>query len=121
MARKAKVAFTFESNIPKVVEKIHDKPQRVMNIIGQNLVREIKATTMNSQFHQRRAILKGTLGYWARKRERDLQIGFKMSIPGIVGKMMSGAEEDPIKPVVLKNAELIQRMIGEALAEINKE
>lgn len=121
MAKKSKVAFTFESNIPKVIEKIHEKPHRVMNIIGQNLVREIKATTMKSQFNQRRSILTGTLGYWARKKERDLQIGFKMSIPGIVGKMMSGAESDPIKPVVQQNAELIQRMIGEALAEISKE
>jgi len=118
MARKA---FTFESNLEKVIGKVHEKPYKVMNIVGQNLVREIKATTMKSQFHQRRGILTKTLGYWARKKEKDLQIGFKMSIPGIVGRMITGSESDPIKPVVVKNAELIKQMIGEALDEIRKE
>ena len=121
MARKKRQPFTFESNTEKVIVKIQEKPQRVMNVIGQNLVREIKATTMKSQFHQRRKILSKTLGYWARKREKDLQIGFKMSIPGIVGRMMMGQEQDPIKPVVVKNAELIKQMIGQALDEIRKE
>ena len=121
MARKARQPFTFESNVDKVIVKIQEKPQRVMNIVGQNLVKEIKATTMKSQFHQRKAILTKTLGYWARKKEKDLQIGFKMSIPGIVGRMITGAEADPIKPVVVKNAELIKEMIGTAINEINKE
>ncbi len=121
MARKKREPFTFESNIEKVIPKIEEKPARVMNIIGQNLVREIKATTLQTQFHQRRGILKKTLGYWARRWEKDLQIGFKMSIPGIVGRMMTGAEADPIKPVVVKNADLIKEMIGKAIDEINKE
>lgn len=118
MARKA---FEFENNTEKVIKKIQEKPEKVMNIIGQNLVKEIKATTMKTQFHQRSKILTKTLGYWARKQEKDLQIGFKMSIPGIVGKMITGSEADPIKPVVVKNAELIKSMIGEALDEIRKE
>ena len=54
MARKKREPFTFESNIEKVIPKIEEKPARVMNIIGQNLVREIKATTLQTQFHQRR-------------------------------------------------------------------
>ena len=121
MARRARQPFTFESNTEKVIAKIQEKPGKVMNVIGQNLVREIKATTMKSQFHQRRSLLTKTLGYWARKKEKDLQIGFKMSIPGIVGRMMSGQEADPIKPVIVKNTDLIQQMIGEALDEIRKE
>lgn len=121
MAKKPKEPFTLESNLEKVVTKIQEKPQKVMNVIGQNIVKEIKATTMKSQFHQRRAILTKTLGYWARKQEKDLQIGFKMSIPGIVGKMITGQEEDPIKPVVVKNAQVIQDMIATALNEIQKE
>lgn len=121
MARKAREPFTFESNLDKITTKIEEKPQKVMNIIGQNLVKEIKSTTMKSQFHLRRKILTKTLGYWARKQEKDLQIGFKMSIPGIVGRMITGAEQDPIKPVVVKNAELIKDMIGKAIDEINKE
>lgn len=117
----AKKPMTFESNVDKVIVKIQEKPYKVMNIIGQQLVREIKSTTLKSQFHQRRAILHKTIGYWARKQEKDLQIGFKMSIPGIVGKMITGQEADPLKPVVVKNAELIKSLIGQALDEIRKE
>lgn len=117
MARKA---FTFESNLNKIIPKIEETPGKVLNIVGKNLVKEIKATTMKTQFHRRRGILTRTLGYWARKREKDLQIGFKMSIPGIVGPMISGTEADPIKPVVEKNKCIIQDMIKVALDEIGK-
>ena len=121
--------FTLESNIPKVIKKIEEKPFRVMNIIGLSLVKEIKATTLKSQYNTRSKMLAGSLGYWARKREKDIQIGFKMSItknaygagPGIVGGIMSGRERDPLKPVVLKNAKIIQDMIAVALDEIRKE
>ena len=129
MARKKRQPFTFESNLDKVIEKVHEKPYRVMNIIGQNLVREIRSTTLKQNFDQRTKILSKTIGYWARKREKDLQIGFKMSItanksgagPGIVGGIMTGRDQDPLKPVVVKNAETIKQMIGEALDEIRKE
>lgn len=125
MARKP---FTFESNVEKVIEKIQEKPFRVMNVVGQNLVREIRATTLKQQYGQRYKMLSRTLGYWARKRERDLQIGFKMSIeanaagagPGFIGDMMA-KQKDPLKPVVIKNAQLIQEMIAKAIDEINKE
>ena len=120
MARKRK-ELTMESNLDKIIEKIENKPYKVMNTVGQQLVREVRSTTLRSQFHQRRAILHKSLGYWARPREKDLQIGFKMSIPGIVGKMITGQEADPIKPVVIKNADLIQTLIGQALDEIRKE
>jgi hypothetical protein len=112
--------FTFESNLEKITLKIKDVPGKVLNVIGQNLVKEIKSTTMKNQFHQRRGILNKTLGYWARKKDKDLQIGFKMSIPGIVGKMITGQEADPIKPVVVKNAQIIKDMIKTAIDEIGK-
>lgn len=115
-----KTPFTFESNLDKIVPKIEETPFKVMNIVGKNIVKEIKSTTMKSQFHQRRAILTKTLGFWARKKEKDLQIGFKMSIPGIVGNMITGKEADPIKPAVVKNAQVIQDMIKAAIDEIGK-
>ena len=40
MARKP---FTMESNLDKIILKIQEKPIRVMNKIGGQLVREIKA------------------------------------------------------------------------------
>ena len=74
-------------------------------------------------------MLISSLGYWARKKERDLQIGFKMSIvknkaeegPGIVGAMIIRQEKDPILPVVKKNIDLIQELIAQALDEIRRE
>lgn len=129
MARKKREPFTFESNLVKVTEKIQEKPFRVMNVIGQQLVREIRANELKTNYSHRTKILSKTLGYWARKRERDLQIGFKMSIqkniagagPGIVGGIMTGSEPDPLKPAVLRNKDLITQLIGEALDEIRKE
>jgi len=125
----AKQPFTFDSNLDKVIVKVQEKPRKVMSTIGQTIVKEIKSTTLKSQYKQRYKLLSKTLGYWARKKEGDLQIGFKMSIeknaagagPGIVGGIMSGREPDPIKAVVVKNAPLIQDMVGKALDEIRKE
>lgn len=121
--------FKFESNLEYVKEKLDEKPRRVLNVIGQQLVREIRANELKSNYNQRTKILSKTLGYWARKQERDLQIGFKISIekniagagPGIVGGIMTGSEPDPLKPSVLRNKDLITRLIGEALDEIRKE
>lgn len=125
MARKK---FEFINNTDKVIEKIKEKPTKVMNIIGSNLTREIKSEIKSSK-SSRRGMLASSLGYWARKKERDLQIGFKMSIvaneqkvgPGIVGDMITRKEPDPILPVVRKNVDLIVELIGKALDEIRKE
>lgn len=121
--------FKLESNLKKITEKIQEKPNKVMNIIGQQLVREIKANELKTNYSRRTKILEKTLGYWARKKERDLQIGFKMSIeknaagvgPGIVGGIMTGQESDPLKSAVIRNKDLIVKLIGEALDQIRME
>lgn len=125
MARKR---FEFVNNTEKVIQKIKEKPTKVLNIIGSNLISEIKSNIKSSN-SRRRGMLINSLGYWARKQERDLQIGFKMSIvaneqgvgPGIVGDMITRKEPDPILPVVKKNVDLIVQMIGKALDEIRRE
>lgn len=108
----AKQPFTFESNLEKVIGKIEEKPYKVMNTIGQTLVKEIRPTVPKQSGQ-----LKKSLGYWARKRERDLQIGFKVFYAPFVFRTRA----DVIRPVVLKNAELIKDMINKALDEIRKE
>lgn len=126
MAKQRK-PFTMESNVPRITKQIQDAPYRVMNIIGANIVREMKSTTLK-KYKMRNPILTKSVGYWARKKERDLQIGFKMSIeknaagsgPGIVGGIISGQEPDPIKEVVVKNKDLIVQTIADALKEIGK-
>lgn len=127
--------FTFDSNLDKVIGKIQEKPKNVMKIIGNIIAREVRATTLKSQYHQRYKILSKALqsayDYNASsgRNVAGVQIGFKASIeknksgagPGLVGGIMTGQEQDPIKPVVLKNVDLIQEMIGKALDEIRKE
>lgn len=116
MAKKE--PFTMESNLDKITEKIHEKPHKVMNILGQKLVREIKPKIPKDQGDLRKSI-----GYWARKDEKDLQIGwYKKPSRGVFySHIIMGWEKDPIKPAVIKNKDLIQKLIGEALDEIRKE
>lgn len=114
MAKK-KEPFTFESNLNKVIPKIEDAPYRVLNVIGQNLVKEIRGT-LRQYYKRRSGKLDKSLGYWARKKEKDLQIGFKIFYAPFVLK-----NDDPLRPVVVKNAELIKQMIAKAIEEINNE
>ena len=115
MAKKKKEPFTFESNLDKVIPKIEEKPYRVLNTIGQNLVKEGRGT-LRRYYGRRTGTLDKSLGYWARKKEKDLQIGFKAFYAPFVLE-----HNDPLKPVVQKNAQLIQDMIAKAIDEINKE
>lgn len=107
MARKA---FEFESNLDKIIPRIEKAPHKVLNEIGRNVAREAR-----TKVPRRSGLLKKSLQYWARKREMDLQIGFKQFYAPFVYE-----HEDPIKPVVVKNKDLIQQLLAKALNEIGK-
>ncbi|MDD3984091.1 MAG: hypothetical protein PHE11_02880 [Candidatus Omnitrophica bacterium] len=115
MAKKKREPFTFESNLNKVVPRIEESPYRVLNIIGQTLVKEVRGT-LRQYYRRRTGKLDKSLGYWARKKEKDLQIGFKIFYAPFVLD-----HNDPLKPVVEKNKYIIQDMIAKAIDEINKE
>ncbi len=115
MAKKKREPFTFESNLNKVVPRIEESPYRVLNIIGQTLVKEVRGT-LRQYYKKRTGRLDKSLGYWARKKEKDLQIGFKIFYAPFVLQ-----HNDPLKPVVEKNKYIIQDMIAKAIDEINKE
>ena len=115
MAKKKREPFTFESNLNKVVPRIEESPYRVLNIIGQTLVKEVRGT-LRQYYKKRTGRLDKSLGYWARKKEKDLQIGFKLFYAPFVLD-----HNDPLKPVVEKNKYIIQDMIAKAIDEINKE
>jgi len=120
----------------KAMQSIVNDPETGINEIsistGGKEIANIKSTTMKQQFKRRYKILtkysrnvglQWAYGYDLNAKKKDItsiQIGFKMSIPGIVGKMMTGEEADPIKPVVVKNAEIIQDMLRVAMDEIGK-
>jgi len=115
VAKKKREPFTFESNLNKVVPRIEESPYRVLNIIGQTLVKEVRGT-LRQYYRRRTGKLDKSLGYWARKKEKDLQIGFKIFYAPFVLE-----HNDPLKPVVEKNKYIIQDMIAKAIDEINKE
>ncbi len=115
MAKKEREPFTFESNLNKVIPRIEESPYRVLNIIGQTLVKEVRGT-LRQYYKKRTGRLDKSLGYWARKKEKDLQIGFKIFYAPFVLE-----HNDPLKPVVEKNKYIIQDMIAKAIDEINKE
>ena len=115
VAKKKREPFTFESNLNKVVPRIEESPYRVLNIIGQTLVKEVRGT-LRQYYKKRTGKLDKSLGYWARKKEKDLQIGFKLFYAPFVLE-----HNDPLKPVVEKNKYIIQDMIAKAIDEINKE
>ncbi len=116
MAKK----FTFESNIKTITSKIEATPEKVLNIIGQNIVKEIKTT-----IPVRTGKLQKSIGYWARKVEKDIIIGFynnkhpKHKKAAFYSAMVY-KDSDPIKPVILSNSKRIQQLIKTALDEIGK-
>ena len=121
----AKQPFTFESNLEKVVAKIEEKPFKVLNTIGGNLVREIKpqvpkrtgALKKSLRYSTNRKTYKESTGSWPPSRTPFLMVGFTKFYAPMVYK----TEKDPIKPVIVKNNKLIQEMLGKALDEIRKE
>lgn len=124
----AKKPFTMESNLDKISEQIKEKPFRAMAIIGKNLEKEIKPN-IRVKGKGRNAFLKATLSSWARKKEGDLLIGYKdptkvSFLAGVKGldeyKWSYDDVNDPIKPAVVRNADMIKEEIGKALSEIAK-
>lgn len=123
----AKQPRTFESNLDYVTEKLKENPHRAMNLIGQQLVREIRPKIPKSPVKGGK--FQNTVSYWARKGTQDIQIGFYDPArkpnaaevwPETERGLMTGTIPDPIKETVLKNADLIQKIIGEALDQIRK-
>lgn len=124
----AKEPFTIENNISKVIPKIQSAPEKVLRVIGQNLVKEVKGTLR--QYYKKRSgdmdkslgytlnrkVFKDSSGEWPPANTPALMLGFKkFYAPFVLEK------KDPLLPVVQKNRDLIQRMIAEAINEINKE
>ena len=62
----AKQPRTFESNLDYVTEKLKENPHRAMNLIGQQLVREIKPKIPRAEVKGGK--FQNTVSYWARKR-----------------------------------------------------
>lgn len=116
----SKKTFTFESNLEKILKKVEEKPHRVMNEIGLALVKEIRpnVNSRSSKGGKGMPFLKWKTQYWARREEKDLIVGYK-NTPGM--KYLYDQVDDPIKPAMVKNIPLYERLITAALDEIRKE
>ena len=111
--KKVKTPFVFESNVEKISAEIEKMPFAVLNIIGKYLVKDMKSTLPIYYKNITHRMTK-SLGYWARKKEKDLQIGFKMFYADLV----MGEQSNPLLPSVVRNKDYIVKMIADAIQQI---
>lgn len=72
MAKPRSQQKSYISKIDKAKAKIEEKPEKLLNIIGQFLAGEVRRNA-----RKKSGALRKSIQYWARKREKDLQIGSK--------------------------------------------
>jgi HK97 gp10 family phage protein len=125
--------MTYESRVEKAKAAISAKPYRVLQEIGKFLVQRVKAnvrssTKVRTYFRYGKKIkvspgrLKKSIGYWARKREKDLQIGSKAFYASWVEKGSSNNRAEPfLTPTVEAEINTIQELVASVYKELEKE
>jgi HK97 gp10 family phage protein len=128
----ARKKITYESRIEEAKKKIQEKPREALKEIGKFLSKEVRDAAPKSKesrtyvIHGRRIMvkpgrLKKSIGYWYRKRDKDLQIGSKAFYAKWVEFGSSKNMKQPfLMPSVEKNVSVIQSMIAESLRELTK-
>lgn len=112
-----KSKITYESKIEKAKEKIKEKPNNALKEIGKLIAAELRKITPVETGYMKKSI-----GYWFRKKEGDLQIGFKAfySSNVILGDR-DNKGNDFFTPLILDKKNDIQNLIQQALRELEKE
>lgn len=115
MAKKGKV--TFEEKLEKCKQKIKEQPNKANNKIGSLIVSEVRKVTPKLTGKMRKS-----LSYWARKKEGDLQVGFKIwyAVPVILGSLGTKANNFFLEKVKEK-IPAIKAMYDEVMKELEKE
>lgn len=118
MARKT---MTYEDNFELTRQAIQAAPNKALASIGKLVRDEVKG-----KLDKRTGRLKKSVGFWARKKEGDLQIGFYNNY--FSGKRWAAfykeavtEENNPIETVVKQRKDDIVRLIGEALSKVGTE
>lgn len=118
MARKT---MTYEDNFELTRNAIQAAPNKALTVIGKLVRDEVK-----TKLDKRTGRLKKSVGFWARKKEKDLQIGFYNNY--FQGKKWAAfykeavtSENNPIETVVKQRKNDIIQLIGEALSKIGVE
>jgi len=116
MAKKS--VITFEDNFDIISKAVEAAPKSVMKQIGQQIARETR-----NKLDKRTGRLRKSVGYWARKNEGDLQIGYYNNYldshkGAAFYKEAVMADNNPLVEVVRNNQSSISKLIGEALAAL---
>ena len=110
--------YTYESNFDLTREAIKAAPRQVMAKIGKMIRDDVK-----NRLPRKTGRLKRSVGYWARKKEGDLQVGFfdnfndKKKWAAFYREAVQ-AENNPLFDVVRERRSQIVQLIGEALNQI---
>lgn len=118
MAKKPRSSQkSYISKVDKAKKKISDKPHRVLNIIGQFLASEVRRNA-----RKKSGYLKKSIQYWARKREKDLQIGSKSFYAPAWELGNSQMKADPfLEPTVKANIDTIVELTKSVYSELDNE
>jgi len=114
-ARRGKV--TFESRVEQCKQRISEKPENALKDIGKLMVREVKKDTP-----VKTGALKKSCGYWYRKKEGDLQVGFKdWKAPIVILGTLGTRANNFFLSTVMRLVPTVQELIQHAMAELEKE
>ncbi|HSQ88096.1 HK97-gp10 family putative phage morphogenesis protein [Romboutsia sp.] len=117
MAKPRTSHKSYISKVDKAKKRIQEKPQRVYNIIGQFLASEIRRKA-----RKRSGRLKKSIQYWARKKEKDLQIGSKSFYAAAWEFGNSKQAADPfLLPTVMENIDTITTLTKQVYSELNSD
>lgn len=115
MAKARNEQKSYISKVDKAKKKIQEKPYRVMNIIGQFLASEVRRKARRKSGRLRKSIQ-----YWARKKEKDLQIGSKSFYAAAWEFGNSKHKADPfLLPTVESNIDTIVNLTKQVYSELN--
>lgn len=114
----AKSQITFENNFDLISKAVEAAPKSVMKEIGKQIASETR-----NKLDKRTGRLRKSLGYWVRKQEGDLQIGYYnnyLDSKKFAAFYKEAVIEDnnPLVDVVRNNQSSISKLMGEALAAI---
>lgn len=113
-----------EDNFDEIKDKITNNTNYAKAQIGRALVREIRPKVNRQTMKAGHMFMRATLQSWARQREGDIIIGFKdpkkirylSHIENLDNMKWSYDKvQDPIKPVVVNNIPMMQRLIAEGI------
>lgn len=106
---------SYQSKVDKAIQKINEKPNKFLNKIGSFVASEARRKQRKRTGRMR----KGTQ-YWARKREKDLQIGSKCFYnPAFEKGNVKISSEPTFLPTVEENIGTIQSMAKSSYSELN--